>query len=122
MGDLAKAQETTGLSGLTFAQALSRAEALNAIVHATSDRLQVFPRGPLGLTPDSVRQTPEFQEAKRQFDIAFSQARAFNGWYTKVFKKELSAYRQQVRARALLANGDAGIASSANASQVAEGF
>ena len=35
--------------------------------------------GPLGLTPDSVKQSPEYREAKANYDEAFARLRWFNG-------------------------------------------
>ena len=43
----------------------------------------------MGLTPDFVRAMPEWQQAKKEFDKAFAELRAFNGWYMKTFKKKL---------------------------------
>jgi len=34
--------------------------------------------GPMGLTPDTVKQSPEYQEAKRKSDAAFKALRRFN--------------------------------------------
>lgn len=43
--------------------------------------------GALGLTPDSVKSTAEWREAKKRYDLAFAAERAFNGWFVKEFKK-----------------------------------
>lgn len=34
------------------------------------------------------------QQAKKEFDKAFAELRAFNGWYVKTFKKEIAADRK----------------------------
>jgi len=34
--------------------------------------------GPKGLTPDAIKQSPEYQEAKRKSDAAFKALRRFN--------------------------------------------
>jgi len=43
--------------------------------------------GLMGLTPDSVKQSQEFIDAKNQYDRAFAQLRAFNGRYGKELRK-----------------------------------
>lgn len=42
------------------------------------DAMRAFPRGPMGLTPDSVRAMPEWQVARAAADKAFAELRAFN--------------------------------------------
>jgi hypothetical protein len=55
--------------------------------------LKVFPRGPTGLTPDSVRATPEWKAANARYQKAFARLRDFNGVFVKKFAKELRAER-----------------------------
>ena len=45
---------------------------------AASVVLQQFPSGPMGLTPDDVKASPEFQAAKRAYAASFAALRAFN--------------------------------------------
>lgn len=40
--------------------------------------LKVFPKGPMGLTPDEVKVSPEFRAAKSAYDKAFEALRRFN--------------------------------------------
>jgi hypothetical protein len=62
--------------------------------------LKSFPRGPMGLTPDSVRATSEWRTAKARFDKAFARLRAFNAFFVKKFEKERRAERAaRTRAR-----------------------
>ncbi|GGB09241.1 hypothetical protein GCM10011491_41500 [Brucella endophytica] len=59
--------------------------------------LKSFPgsgSGVLGLTPDAVRELPEWQSAKRRHDTAFSSLRDFNAAFVKAFHKELRAERR----------------------------
>lgn len=58
--------------------------------------------GPMGLTPDAVRNTPEFQQARAACDKAAANAKAFNTYYNKVFKKEIAAERAMARAAGFL--------------------
>jgi hypothetical protein len=49
-----------------------------AAVKQASQALKQFPRGPMGLTPDEVKFSPEYQAAKRTYWIAFKRLRQFN--------------------------------------------
>lgn len=66
-------------------------------VQETSAALMNYPRLPNGLTPDSVKFSPEFKTAKAAFNSAFAASRAFHGTYNKKFKKELIAERDAKR-------------------------
>ncbi|HEX7233902.1 MAG TPA: hypothetical protein VF243_01425, partial [Nitrosospira sp.] len=60
--------------------------------------LDKFPKGPMGLTPDSVKATPEWQTAKKEADQAFAATRAANTFLLKNFPKEVRADRDAERA------------------------
>ncbi len=57
-------------------------EAARATLHseymAASKAMKAFPRGPLGLTPNTVKASPEWKAAKRSSDAAFAALRRFN--------------------------------------------
>lgn len=58
--------------------------ALYAEMKAASKVLKAIPgvnSGPNGLTPDSVKQSPEFRAAKAACDRAFQAVRSFNAKY-----------------------------------------
>lgn len=81
----------------TFEEALAKYLELSAVADAASKALGAIPgvsSGPMGLTPDSVKQTTEFKIANRNYQIATEAMRKFNkeGWFTKTFKKEYRAY------------------------------
>jgi len=64
---------------------------------AASEALNAVPgigSGPMGLTPDAVRATPEYRTAKAAFDAAFAALRDFNGKFNKQFAAELRAERR----------------------------
>ena len=48
----------------------------------------------MGLTPESVRVLPEFQQAKQEFNKSFNELRNFNAWFVKTFKKEYARERK----------------------------
>ena len=75
---------------------------LEQVEKAASDKLNAINgigTGPLGLTPDSVKSTPEYQQASKEYSAAFQALRNFNGWFTKQFKKEYAADRKARRAQ-----------------------
>ncbi len=59
-----------------------------------AEALKAFPKGPMGLTPDSVKATPEWKAAYLAHAAAFQALRKFNGSYFKAFKKEIAAERK----------------------------
>ncbi len=59
-----------------------------------SDRLHAIPgigSGPMGLTPDAIRATPEYRSAKYQYDGAFLALQHHNGKYCREFASEIRA-------------------------------
>ena len=78
-----------------YAEAKQRSEELYAEVDRTSKALKALSGGgPMGLTPDDVRATREWQEAKRAYDTAFTALRNFNTVYTSRFRKEIQQDRR----------------------------
>lgn len=89
---------------LTRRAAFEEAKAEGVLVEkemsAAQAAIDAFPRGPMGLTPDAVRATPEWRAAKARVDKAFARLRAFNAVFVKRFAKELRAERaERTRAR-----------------------
>lgn len=77
---------------ISATQFFSIRDALDAEVKAASARLKEVAgpeRTPMGITPDSVKATPEWKAARRAFDNAFARSRTFNGRYVKHFKAEI---------------------------------
>jgi hypothetical protein len=50
--------------------------------------------GPMGLTPDNVKFSPEYRAAKIAFDCAFRNLQAFNKRYVREYKTELRAQKR----------------------------
>lgn len=48
----------------------------------------------MGLTPDAVKQLPEWQKARAEIDQTMRELQHFNASFTKTFKKELAAERR----------------------------
>lgn len=79
---------------MTYAEAKQMQETLWQRMTSLGENLNTFPKGPMGLTPDTVKASPEFKLAKRNFNQAFEQLRMFNKFYLKTFKAEIKADRR----------------------------
>lgn len=90
------------LAGSESSTAFEQAKAERDEIERESDEadavLKTFPRGPMGLTPDSVRATPEWKAAKARSERAFARLRAFNTVFVRRFAKEIRA-EQAARTR-----------------------
>lgn len=73
-------------------------KAADARCTAASDELNKFPKGPMGLTPDSVKRDPDWQKLKKESDKAFAELRHYNGLISKNHKKEHRAAMSAERA------------------------
>ncbi|PGK51864.1 hypothetical protein CN918_29165 [Priestia megaterium] len=60
-----------------------------------SAKLNTFEKNAMGMTPDHIRRTSEWQQAKQDFNQSFARLRNFNSWYVKTFKKEIQADRRK---------------------------
>lgn len=79
---------------ITYDEAKARADTLNAAVKAAGDVLRAYPTGPMGLTPDDVRATPQWKANKLAYDRAFAALRTFNQSFTKTFARQIRAERK----------------------------
>ncbi len=77
---------------MSFKQALAAKIELEAKADVLSKALNAFPRGPMGLTPDDVKSSPEFQAAKTAYDNAANFLRQFNQIFMQSYKTEYRAY------------------------------
>ena len=68
--------KSTHTPGLT--PATEETKTLEAQVYATARNLRDYPRGANGLTPDSVKFSPEYRAAKSAYNKAFSALRNHN--------------------------------------------
>jgi hypothetical protein len=85
-----------------FAEAKAEQARLEQEMSAAEGVLKTFPRGAMGLTPDHVRATPEWQAAKARSSKAFKALQDFNTDFVSTFAKELRAERDERRARGRL--------------------
>ena len=81
------------LAAMTYEQAKAHQEALFAASKAAGDVLRAYPKGPMGLTPDEVKASPQWRAERAASDRAFAEARDFNAWLVKTFAREYRAER-----------------------------
>lgn len=88
-----------GVAAVPTAFELAKAESarLDAGAARAAEALKAYPRGPMGLTPDHVKASPEYRADKQEYDRAFQRQRAFNASYVKLFANELRAERLRRR-------------------------
>ena len=73
---------------MTREEAEIRKKELNAECDEASATLQKFESNAMGLVPDHVRETQEYQDANKKFKVVFAKLREFNAWYVKEFRKK----------------------------------
>lgn len=84
-----------------YQEAKARRADLDTAARTTGEALRAFPgagSGPMGLTPDAVKFSPQYKAAKLAYVQAFAALRDFNHWFTKTFKKEIAQERARSRA------------------------
>lgn len=64
---------------------------LETHANVANKTLQSFPKGPMGMTPDDVKKSPEWISAYNAYESAAKKLRDHNGEHFKKFKKEANA-------------------------------
>lgn len=86
---------------MTYATAKAAREALQEQTRIAGDRLKAIPgvgSGPMGLTPDHVKNSPDYKDARLTYDRAFEAERRYNALFVKMYKREIQADRKARRA------------------------
>lgn len=105
-----------------YVSAKTQRDALQAEVDRTGAALRALSGGgAMGLTPDDVKASPEWQAAKRAYDAAFAALRQFNQRFTKDFAQDIRAERRARDAGGEMSQ-DAAPASPKPAAWIAERF
>lgn len=73
---------------MNLEEAKAHKKELDGINRKHSEILQQFETNGMGLVPDNIRATPEWQKAKQDFDRSFAELRKFNAWFVKEFRKK----------------------------------
>lgn len=84
---------------MTFAEAKARYDELYAAAKRASDALQAFPSGPMGLTPDDVKFSPEFMAASAAYRTAAKRSRDYNTWFIKNYAREYREFNRSRRSK-----------------------
>lgn len=79
---------------MTYEEAKTIKTALEAESKRLGKLLNDGPKGPMGLTPDHIKFSPEFQAAKRAYERTQGKIATFNRMFLKVFAKEYAAERR----------------------------
>lgn len=83
---------------MTFEQARAyQAELEKAVAWAGVALRSLSGGDAMGLTPDRVKATPEYQTAKGDYQTAFSRLRTWNSVYLKEFKAEFARSAEETR-------------------------
>lgn len=85
----------TIVSFLSFEEYLEKIAALDATLTEASMAMQEFPKGEMGLTPDDVKASPEFQAAKARYNNAFQAVRHCNASVPNDYKRKRSQLRRE---------------------------
>jgi hypothetical protein len=79
---------------MTYLEAKSARDAIDADVIRLSAILQNFPKGRMGSTPETVKASSEYRSTKLAYDQAFQRLRAFNTLFVRHFASEIRATRR----------------------------
>lgn len=91
------------LTAEEFRKAYAALEAARAVADKASEELATFPKGPMGLTPDSVKFTPEFQTVRQTYDAATAKVKRLSAVLVKADKAAMRALARRNYKRGLSA-------------------
>lgn len=82
---------------MTFEEAKALQTTRDAEVTRIGNALDAFPKGAMGLTPDEVKFSPEYRQAKADFSAAFKKLQNINHYLSDNFAKEIREERMARR-------------------------
>ena len=77
---------------MNYETAKKKKQILIQLTDVASKKLREFPRKENGLTPDEIKFSQEYQNAKYLYDLCANKEKKFNKWFLKEFKNE---YKQE---------------------------
>lgn len=83
---------------MTYSEAKAIRDQLEAIATRHSDKLNRYPRGPMGLTPDHIKASDQWRADYRAYHVAAARFREYNRRFAKAYKAEIRAERDARRA------------------------
>ncbi len=81
----------------TYILAIKALEAMSSEHSSKLKELRGGRSGPMGLTPDSIKFSPEYQQSKRAFDATHNQLRKLNSLVPKEYLKRRAKDRREGR-------------------------
>ena len=78
---------------MNFQEALEISKKFDTEISRLSKILNSYPSNSMGLTPDSVKFSPQYQSDTNNYNKVAKQYREFNKFFMKTFKKEYAAHR-----------------------------
>lgn len=82
---------------MTYEEAKEYKQKINEEYDNASENIRKFERNDMGLIPDHIRESQEYQDADYQERVLFAELRRFNSWFLKNFKKEYMKERNAKR-------------------------
>ncbi|WP_349044139.1 hypothetical protein [Brucella melitensis] len=82
---------------LTFEEYKAQRDQLSNWYREIGAELSAYPKNEMGMTIESIRNTPEYKEKRALCNKVFQQLRTLNGKYIKLYKKELADERKLKR-------------------------
>ena len=80
---------------LTFEQYKEKRDLYQKWIDEIGAELRAYPKNEMGMTIESIRNTPEYKAKRALCNKVFQQLRTLNGKYIWVYKKELADERKQ---------------------------
>lgn len=78
---------------MTYEEFKAQQKVIETAMKPFSDYLNAQPKGPMGLTPDEVKSTPEWKRNYNSFHCIAGQYRKLNAYGAKMFKVEIRKER-----------------------------
>lgn len=79
---------------MTFEKALDLKKEIETRVNKLDTEIKSFEKNSLGMVKEEIRNSKEYKESKKSFDLSFKELQNFNSWFTKEFKKEIAEQRK----------------------------
>lgn len=94
----AKGHGSNKRSGPTFWAAKAHNDRLDKAAQAASDKIRSMSGGgKMGMTPDSVKNSPAWRRANAEYQAAHAAHRAHNQHFLKEYGKEIRSFRDAER-------------------------
>ena len=78
---------------MTFEDAKAHLRGLEYGAREAGRPLSSYPKGPMGLTPDHIKATPQWHKERAEYEAARKRLVTFTAWFVKTFAKEYKAER-----------------------------